>query len=448
MCGIIGYVGRKRSCPSSSTGCGGSNIAATTRPASPSSSDGAIELRRSAGKLLEPRGGASRHEPLDGEYGIGHTRWATHGRPTEENAHPHRDCTGRIVVVHNGIIENYLELKRQLQKRRAQVRDRDGHRGRGAPGRARDAGTTASRTPCGGRCGAARALRARADLGRRSRARSSPSATARRSSSASARTRTSSPPTSRRSSATRATSSSSTTTRWRSSRRRRRVHRHSGRAVSKKSTRVSLGSGDGREGRLPALHAQGDPRAAARRARHRARPRRRSRPAQVFLHEIEIPDEALRGGRARRHPGLRHVVARGAGRQVPDRGAGAHPGRSGLRLGVPLPQSDRVDEHAGDRHHAVGRDGRHARRAAGGQDEGRAKHRDLQRRRQHGDARGGRHGLHARRARRSAWPRPRPSPRSSSRCTCSRCDLGAASRHADAGRGAPALDALHAAPAT
>jgi glutamine---fructose-6-phosphate transaminase (isomerizing) len=116
MCGIVGYVGQKRVVPViieglrrlEYRGYDSAGIAVA------GNGDG-LQVRRAEGKLrnLEE---VIRVKPLDGTYGIGHTRWATHGRPTEENAHPHRDCSGRIVVVHNGIIENYVSLKRKLQQ--------------------------------------------------------------------------------------------------------------------------------------------------------------------------------------------------------------------------------------------------------------------------------------------------------------------------------------------
>ncbi|HEX6771968.1 MAG TPA: glutamine--fructose-6-phosphate transaminase (isomerizing) [Acidobacteriaceae bacterium] len=115
MCGIIGYVGKQGDVVPvildglrrlEYRGYDSAGIAV-------GSNGNGLELRRAPGKLrnLEE---VIRQQPMHGSYGIGHTRWATHGRPTEENAHPHRDCSGRIVVVHNGIVENYLALKREL----------------------------------------------------------------------------------------------------------------------------------------------------------------------------------------------------------------------------------------------------------------------------------------------------------------------------------------------
>ncbi len=117
MCGIVGYIGPKKVVPLildglkrlEYRGYDSAGVAVVSQ-------NGKLEIRRASGKLrnLEE---AVRLSPLEGSYGIGHTRWATHGRPTEENAHPHRDCTGQVVVVHNGIIENYVELKQHLAEK-------------------------------------------------------------------------------------------------------------------------------------------------------------------------------------------------------------------------------------------------------------------------------------------------------------------------------------------
>jgi glucosamine--fructose-6-phosphate aminotransferase (isomerizing) len=114
MCGIVGYIGSKEVVPVIIEGLRRLEYRGYDSAGIAVAGNGeGLQVRRAEGKLrnLEE---AIRQKPLDGTYGIGHTRWATHGRPTEENAHPHRDCTGKIVVVHNGIIENYLSLKRRL----------------------------------------------------------------------------------------------------------------------------------------------------------------------------------------------------------------------------------------------------------------------------------------------------------------------------------------------
>ncbi len=116
MCGIIGYVGRKNATPILMEGLrrleyrgydsAGICVLNGSRD---------LTLIRAVGKLgrLVER---VRAKPPKGLVGIGHSRWATHGRPSEENAHPHADCTGKLVVIHNGIIENYREIKERLAR--------------------------------------------------------------------------------------------------------------------------------------------------------------------------------------------------------------------------------------------------------------------------------------------------------------------------------------------
>ncbi|SEG62951.1 glutamine--fructose-6-phosphate transaminase [Bryocella elongata] len=120
MCGIVGYIGPKACVPVIMEGLArleyrGYDSAgiAVAGGLTPDGKPNPLQLRRAPGKLRN-LAAILQKDPVHGTYGIGHTRWATHGRPTEENAHPHRDGTGSLVVVHNGIVENYLALKNAL----------------------------------------------------------------------------------------------------------------------------------------------------------------------------------------------------------------------------------------------------------------------------------------------------------------------------------------------
>src|SRR5213083_3457090 len=114
MCGIVGYVGDKGAVGIivdglkrlEYRGYDSAGVAVLDR--------GGLQVRRAVGRIkaLET---TRRDKPVTGTIGIGHTRWATHGRPSDDNAHPHTDCSGTLVVVHNGILENYLEIKERLQ---------------------------------------------------------------------------------------------------------------------------------------------------------------------------------------------------------------------------------------------------------------------------------------------------------------------------------------------
>ncbi|TMC53255.1 MAG: glutamine--fructose-6-phosphate aminotransferase, partial [Chloroflexi bacterium] len=114
MCGIIGYIGQRAATPIlidglrrlEYRGYDSAGVAVL-------SEHGEIEVRKREGKLNNLLALLESAEPSHGTLGVGHTRWATHGGPSDDNAHPHADCDGRIVVVHNGIIENYQTLRQQ-----------------------------------------------------------------------------------------------------------------------------------------------------------------------------------------------------------------------------------------------------------------------------------------------------------------------------------------------
>ncbi|HYM61065.1 MAG TPA: glutamine--fructose-6-phosphate transaminase (isomerizing) [Thermoanaerobaculia bacterium] len=114
MCGIIGYAGTRDVVPVLLGGLKKLEYRGYDSAGVAVVSDHSVDVVRAEGKLSNLEAKLIEHH-LPGSFGMGHTRWATHGKPNENNAHPHRDCTGKVVVIHNGIIENFLKLKQRLQ---------------------------------------------------------------------------------------------------------------------------------------------------------------------------------------------------------------------------------------------------------------------------------------------------------------------------------------------
>ena len=269
MCGIVGYVGARNAAELivdglkrlEYRGYDSAGIAVVT--------ENGIALRRAAGKIgnLET---LLLEQPATGSVGLGHTRWATHGRPSEVNAHPHADCSGSLVVVHNGILENYLPLKERLTGEGHRFRSEtdteviahliESHLAAGLELASRDA-RRAPRSPgrlCGGRAGRgdARPARGRQAGGRGRGHRPG----RRRDAPCVGHPRPPSPHPRRAHPGGR---------RAGRDHRKGRTDHHLGRPERRPGRDPDhVGRGHGREGRLSALHAQGDLRAAPRGERH------------------------------------------------------------------------------------------------------------------------------------------------------------------------------------
>ncbi|MFA6035966.1 MAG: isomerizing glutamine--fructose-6-phosphate transaminase, partial [Candidatus Micrarchaeia archaeon] len=116
MCGIVGYIGGRKAAPTIFGCLKALEYRGYDSAGIATAHDGKLSVKRDVGKIAEVH---AKHdlEDLAGEMGIGHTRWATHGVPSQVNAHPHKDCTGKIAIVHNGVIENYAEIKAELAKK-------------------------------------------------------------------------------------------------------------------------------------------------------------------------------------------------------------------------------------------------------------------------------------------------------------------------------------------
>ena len=418
MCGIIGYVGHQEVVPVVLEGLRRLEYRGYDSAGIAVVGPDGIDVRRSAGKLANLEA-VLRERPLTGAYGIGHTRWATHGRPTEENAHPHRDQSGRVVLVHNGIIENYLELKRELQARGITFRtETDTEVVAHLVGlELAEDGLHAAVTRALQRLRGLFALVvvSSADPGTIVAVRNGPPVVvglgegeyfvASDIPAILAHTRDV-------------------------------VFLEDGQVAVLRADGVRFFDAAGQSVTRDAQRITWDP-VMAEKAGYKhfmlkeifEQPwaiketlvgRLSMEQGDVHLPEINLDSATLAGAVACGAAGLRHVMACGAGGEVPHRATGARARGSGLRLGVSLPAADRLGVRSRGRDHAVGRDGRHPRRPARGPAPGRPQHRDLQRRRQHGDAGSRRARSRRMPGRRSAWRPPRPSRRSWWRWCCSR----------------------------